>query len=723
MKAIYLSFGFVMLLGMLSAGVWTAFTNNDDANQCIETTDSYWAATRNGIVRYHKSSGQKTHYNIANSVFEEMNKIWIYQAGDGTIWCADHHGLYRFRSNAWERYDLDIPSSVSETDAVYCITEDNNANLWVGGINWFAKIDSMGNSIISASEGGLPQGRITSIAVDSANNVWMGVSYEDYDQYYSYARTTLSKYHEGSFSNMILHVGSSSSLIYKICPIGEDNFWMHWGHRIHHYENGAITEDYGYLEMGMSLGGWPRMAMVNPNEIWIAFPYGLVRYLNGNFTIYQDALLGLEGASINSVEVGINGKLLFSTAGKAVGVYDGNEMELLSLSNAPLGNSAINDMASAPDGSMWVLQYNKLLRYRNGDWFELPNPFANFIRNICVDHNGLLWVSLEGIIAAWDGVDWTVYNTADFGYGYFYSNIMRADYSGNIWIATMPYTAPGLYRFDGQSIIKYDSSNTVMPSNAIVGLEVDALNRVLLSTMMRGFYRITNSDSWQYLAINFLYNEYCDSFCTNSNSEIWAIWSRSYLQHYSTSWSPYVPDGALAYSLNSVCSDALDRVWVLDDYNKLYCIEAGSSTMHQSPGYARIGSSTAFMRSDSNARIWIKNDTYAMILVYDVDGTAVEDPNAIPEMPNVNVSNYPNPFVGSTTISFKTERGGIYDLAIYNLRGQRVYKNKAEYHPGATNKLIWNAVDASGKALPMGVYLLKLSGSDGHRVHKVLLKP
>jgi ligand-binding sensor domain-containing protein len=723
MKAISLSFYFMMLLGVLSAGVWTAFTNNDNANQCIETIDSYWVATSNGIVRYHKDSGQKTHFNVVNTVFGEMSKLWIYQASDGTIWTGDDYALYRFNSNTWERFDLNVPDSVSRVESAFCMTEDNLGNLWVGGNNWFAMINSMGSSIISASEGGLPQGWISSIAVDSANQVWLGICYEDHDGYYHSARTTLSKYHQGSFTNMILHQGNHVSLIFKISPIGADSLWMHWGNRIHHYENGAITEDYGYQEMGLIAGGWPRMVMTNPNEMWIAFPSGLVRYLDGVFAVYENAMLPLEGATITGLDVGMNGDLLFSTIGKAVGVYDGGEMELLSLSNAPLANSWINEMVSSPDGSMWVLQHYKQLRYHNGEWFEPPYPFESFIRNICVDPSGLLWVSLAGIIASWDGTDWTVYHTADFGYGLFYSRFMKADYSGNIWIATQDSVAPGLYRFDGQSIIKYDTTNYLMTYDTIMGLEVDAMNRVLLSTGMQGFYRITNSTSWQNLGTPYSSNDFCDSFCTDSNSEIWAIWERAFLQHYITSWYRFVPDGAVANYLRVVCSDALDRVWVLDSRDKLYSIESGSSTLHQTPGLSRISSFTAFLRSDSNARIWITRHLKAVILVYDADGTAIEDPHAIPELPDMRVSNYPNPFIGSTTISFKTERGGIHCLDVFNLRGQKVYSHRTEYLPGATHSIVWNAVDSSGKALPLGVYLIKITGSEGHKVHKVLLKP
>lgn len=85
--------------------------------------------------------------------------------------------------------------------------------------------------------------------------------------------------------------------------------------------------------------------------------------------------------------------------------------------------------------------------------------------------------------------------------------------------------------------------------------------------------------------------------------------------------------------------------------------------------------------------------------------------------------NYPNPFNPTTEISYRLGTAGHVTLAVYDLTGRLVTtlvdknQNPGEY------RVRWNATDASGRALPAGVYLARLKvGELSQTIRMVLLK-
>ncbi|MFC1898592.1 T9SS type A sorting domain-containing protein [Candidatus Cloacimonadota bacterium] len=86
------------------------------------------------------------------------------------------------------------------------------------------------------------------------------------------------------------------------------------------------------------------------------------------------------------------------------------------------------------------------------------------------------------------------------------------------------------------------------------------------------------------------------------------------------------------------------------------------------------------------------------------------------------LSNYPNPFNPSTTISFSIEPNEQYDLTIYNLKGQKVKTfliNSSTDLP--INSIIWDGTDQTGNPVSSGIYFYRLTSSDTESSKKMLL--
>ena len=111
-------------------------------------------------------------------------------------------------------------------------------------------------------------------------------------------------------------------------------------------------------------------------------------------------------------------------------------------------------------------------------------------------------------------------------------------------------------------------------------------------------------------------------------------------------------------------------------------------------------------------------DPIELATVLDIDLTSIDNLPEIAEKYGYQLINFPNPFTGSTTISFSatslryaTPRQA--QIKIYNLKGQfvRCLECGESLSAKATESLYsisWDGKDENGKPVPGGIYLLKL---------------
>ena len=114
--------------------------------------------------------------------------------------------------------------------------------------------------------------------------------------------------------------------------------------------------------------------------------------------------------------------------------------------------------------------------------------------------------------------------------------------------------------------------------------------------------------------------------------------------------------------------------------------------------------------------------------------TGIED-YEIPLNLESTLSNYPNPFNPSTTISFSVpQTSSFVTLEIYNLKGQKVknlspslrsMSSRAESRDEGRGenqyKVVWNGTNDSGKPVSSGIYFYKLKSGDFQKTKKMLL--
>ena len=104
-------------------------------------------------------------------------------------------------------------------------------------------------------------------------------------------------------------------------------------------------------------------------------------------------------------------------------------------------------------------------------------------------------------------------------------------------------------------------------------------------------------------------------------------------------------------------------------------------------------------------------------------GSPVSSEDIVVETSDFQLSNYPNPFNPSTTISFSitTKSTENTELMIYNLKGQQIKKLEIKNLKIGINEVIWDGTDKNRKPVSSGVYLYKLKNGRYTSSKKMIL--
>lgn len=78
--------------------------------------------------------------------------------------------------------------------------------------------------------------------------------------------------------------------------------------------------------------------------------------------------------------------------------------------------------------------------------------------------------------------------------------------------------------------------------------------------------------------------------------------------------------------------------------------------------------------------------------------------------PATVVSNYPNPFSGQTVLRYSLKDAAAKtELSIYNLRGQKIRRFDSVSGTAGEHEIVWDGKDQSGRKIPPGIYLCRLT--------------
>ncbi len=93
------------------------------------------------------------------------------------------------------------------------------------------------------------------------------------------------------------------------------------------------------------------------------------------------------------------------------------------------------------------------------------------------------------------------------------------------------------------------------------------------------------------------------------------------------------------------------------------------------------------------------------------------------QVPNTQcqLTNYPNPFNPTTTISFSLINDSDIEISVYNIKGQKVKTLINDQYSKGSHSVIWNGKDSNNKSVSTGIYFYKISAGKETQVKKMLL--
>jgi FlgD Ig-like domain len=97
-----------------------------------------------------------------------------------------------------------------------------------------------------------------------------------------------------------------------------------------------------------------------------------------------------------------------------------------------------------------------------------------------------------------------------------------------------------------------------------------------------------------------------------------------------------------------------------------------------------------------------------------------QESELVPASNHITLSNFPNPFNPTTTISYNLPLEGNISLNIYNTKGQLVKQLVNGTQPEGYYDVVWNGKDAAGKQVSSGIYYYRINAC-GKTINKKML--
>ena len=717
----------------------TSFVNGNCINDIVIQDDYVWCATTGSLVRWNKADGSYKQFTEADG----LASYYCYCIGKdnkGNIWIGTLKGLQRFDGRTFTTYDT---SNSGLTDnAVYAVAVAMNGVIWAGTPKGLSRFDGTTWTGYTTENSGIPSNYISSMAVDNNGVVWVAhYEYGNYMGVSSFDGTTWKNYthdNSGLGVNPVSCIGidlhntvwfgtsnklysfdgktwTGKSILYTndITLDSNGTLWVAAGmmgnnsqaiYSLSSYDGSAWTDHPLAAKLDHPIHLYKCVSVDTDGTIWFVTQeyYGsmsLHRYDGTTMkTYYTDGPLSyfFNGIAIDSS----NRKWLATDYG--LSCYDGKTCEnhLFSLTydgvsapkNMKTMDSFVNttrDVVIDQNGVLWtctLMGYN-IISYDGTTWKNYNNATDAGVYNkevitydILVDKNNVKWFVGNGI-ASYDDKTWNLYKQTGF------CAIAGAVDNDNMkWFCTQN---EGIWSFDGTTWTNYFMSNSPI-AGAVTAVAVDK-----------------NNVKW-FLA--------ADSITSNSTSE-YKIYSFD-----GTTWKKYLSEEtgiSTDYCIDNFYVDNNNILWVANKY-----LTSFDGKIWKTWTDVKAGTESA-IAFDNEGYMWLAS-RYAVGDGGTLSALKFSNPIGVADTPAQPVAlelrgNYPNPFNPSTTITFALPSSGLANLSIYNITGQKVRELASGPMSAGSHSVVWDGLDAAGKAVSSGVYLSQLKMGSHTATGRMLL--
>jgi ligand-binding sensor domain-containing protein len=352
---------------------WETFTAGNFVRKMAQNGNCIWAATRGGLVKINKKTGEITYYNTGNSLLPDNNieALAIDSSGKKWIGAAKEH----------------------DRGSGLVVMEDQNMNIY------------------NESNSNIPDNDITAIAIDHNNNKWLGT-----------AEGNLVKFTGSRWVHFdITDSEISNSEVLALAVDKENKVWVS-----SRYEGGVKVYDGNSWEHYHKRYTVRSIFIDEQNNKWIAIPaLGLVKRNNQQEVKIIQATDDFHPNGFTwSVVVDDNGTKWLGTTNLGIMKIKGQNWSLITKQNSGLTSNYVTSLFIDKQGNKWIgTSADGIMKFDGKSWFSYPtsqnNLSSNFINSIDIEQNGTKWFGTDGAgLSKLKGGEWTSYASFNSSFPY-----------------------------------------------------------------------------------------------------------------------------------------------------------------------------------------------------------------------------------------------------------------------------------------------------------------
>ena len=716
---------------------WINYTSGLYVNDIKEDGEFLWIAHSGGLTRFNKITEEMMFFNRGtglpatndlNSVAVQSSNIWagITSRGFRDIIQYDYENWYYYNSG----------NSALPGEKIYCIATENDTTIWIGMNDYIIRIQGDEWTLFDEDTIGIDFAGVRSLIITTDGTKWFT------------GNARLIRYNNLEWEEFsTLDSGIESGDVTAL-EIDTDNYIWFTVRKWASYHGGfgyfdIETEEWtGYT---MENSGLPSeelndIAIDAEGNKWIATAdTGLVKFDEENWTVWNTENSDIPGNNVTDVLVDSDGIKWLGIQGYGLVKFDDDNFTCFNVSNSILPTHWIT-CVHCNDNGIWmglgsIAHPMGVAHYQNSEWslYNMSNSNlpSNRILSFDTDSYDHIWAATtdadnsEGGIACFDGNEWTYYNyyNSILPYNNFLS--IKIDTNNVKWLGA---DGGGLIMFDEQAQIceVYKTYNSGIPGNHVSSLDFDSEGNIWLGTCYNGIARFDKEDEW------IVYNTSNSGIPSNEVSCILVdnednVWVGTYYdclgKFDGSSWHIY----GSYYELEHIHDIALSSdgsVWVAGCTpfeGGLVKIDGEDITIYNPDNSLLPDNGTTALYFDNSDNLWIGTKYEGLVEFNEGGIVSVEDNQEIIDH-DLSLSNYPNPFSTSTTISFtgKSNSHNPLRIKIYNVKGQLVRELECSASDLGFNA-VWDGKDDNSKSVSNGIYFYQLSSDDELLTGKMIL--
>lgn len=702
-----------------------------------------WCATDGGLVKWNTLNDSYEVITVSHNGLGAVPTYCIDRDDDGVFWIGTGHGVSSFDGSKWETY-RDIDASHDDGRASVRQIAIKGNEIWMGmyyyGLTLYDGVTWTTYGIQNVDHPLPRMHTVYTLVYDQEGKLWAG-----FEQGHTNAHYGLAAYANQEWKTYSMYDSGLPGYRVKAAAVDSNN--VKWFATIRYDDRGidalcsfdGINWTVFTTEDGLPNDDITVLAVDKENNIWIGTTSGLIRFNGIEWTTYldQEHILSLTVDDSNRLWVGTAKGLLrldddkfipylvddgpkhgggkscvldksggiwyeaintyYPFTGLGLVHFDGSQWSHLSEDDGLISNK-INDLAVDDENNLWIATDAGLCRY-NGSFKNFSSTKVN---SVAIENGSIIWYGTDNGAYSIGGSSYrpdnkTVVkgiaideqtNTKWFIIGYYDDSLF-----------TM-YHELGVAKFDGTNVTYYGYPNYGYPDKnglcdiRVEDIEIDHEGKVWC--VCDGGLTIFDGETTTIIEDD-IYRYFNGSYWTTEPiSPHWSIRSGQTLA--------FSPD---------------NTAWLGSRH------DYGGLTNNHDPNWLYIDMEHGIPRSaifdiviSQDGTLWFTTRYGLCSYQEDITPSSIHEEVAQP----INIiTNHPNPFNPSTTISFTLSEAGNTNISIYNISGQKVRELLDSHLPAGSNSILWDGRDDTGSRVSTGIYFAQLVSGEKTGVRKMLL--